>query len=147
MQKVSRNAIVPYSAQSMYDLVNDINAYPHFLPWCAHAEVHDVSETAITASLDLSKGGITKRFTTCNVLTPFERIDMQLVDGPFKHLQGRWDFTPLSETACKIEFQLEFEFTNTIMQMLLNSTFQHATSTMLTAFCDRAKELHEAKAS
>ena len=147
MQKVSRNAIVPYSAQSMYELVNDINAYPHFLPWCAHAEVHEKTETSITASLDLSKGGITKRFTTRNVLTPHQRIDMHLVDGPFKHLLGRWDFAPLSTTACKIEFQLEFEFSNTIFQMLLNSTFQNAASTLLTAFCDRAKELHEVKSA
>ena len=145
MQKVSRHAIIPYSAQLMYDLVNDINAYPHFLPWCAHAEIHEATAESITASMDISKGGLTKRFTTRNVLTPFTRIDMLLVDGPFKYLQGRWDFTPLNDNACKIEFHLEFEFTNTIMQMLLNSTFQHAAGTLLNAFCDRAKELHEAQ--
>ena len=143
MQKVSRNAIVPYSTQSMYDLVNDIPAYPHFLPWCSEAHVQDTTPDSITASLSISKGGLSKHFTTRNVLTPYSRIDMHLVDGPFKHLVGHWIFTPLEENACKIEFNLEFEFTNTLMHMLLNSTFQHAASTLLNAFCERAKALHD----
>ena len=145
MQIVSRSAIVPYSAKEMYTLVNDIQAYPHFLPWCTGAKVLHQTPTEITASLEIHKGGISKSFTTRNILGE-HHIDMHLVDGPFKSLEGRWEFHPLADQGCKVAFQLAFEFTNRVMQMMLGATFNHAANTLLTAFCERAKHLHHAHA-
>ena len=112
MPQISRTALVPYSAEQMYQLVNDVNAYPDFLPGCTGSRVLESGPTQMTAAVDVSKAGISKTFTTRNTLTDNQSILMHLVDGPFKKLIGGWKFTPLSQDACKIEFHLDFEFTN-----------------------------------
>ena len=97
MEVVHRTARVPYSTQQMYALVNDIEAYPEFLPWCVAAHVESRTDEEIIAGLTLEKGGVRKRFTTRNVLDHGSKLEMHLVEGPFKHLYGVWTFVDISD--------------------------------------------------
>lgn len=139
---IDKSALVMHSAERMFDVVNDIPRYPEFLPWCAGAEVHDVSGDQLTASLDVAKGGVRHRFTTRNELLVPERIDMVLVDGPFRDLRGQWHFRALSDSACKVVLQLEFEFSGKLARMAFGPVFSQAANTMVEAFCRRADQLH-----
>lgn len=142
MPQISRTALVPYSAEQMYQLVNDVNSYPEFLPGCTGSRVIDASANQMTAAVDVSKAGISKTFTTRNTLTDNQSILMQLVDGPFKKLMGGWKFTPLSEDACRIEFQLDFEFTNKLIELAFGRIFKELAGNMVQAFTTRAKEVY-----
>ena len=142
MPQISRTALVPYSAEQMYQLVNDVNSYPEFLPGCTGSRVIDASANQMTAAVDVSKAGISKTFTTRNTLTDNQSILMQLVDGPFKKLMGGWKFTPLSEDACRIEFQLDFEFTNKLIELAFGRIFKELAGSMVQAFTTRAKEVY-----
>lgn len=142
MPQISRTALVPYSAEQMYQLVNDVKSYPEFLPGCTGSRVIDASANQMTAAVDVSKAGISKTFTTRNTLTDNQSILMQLVDGPFKKLLGGWKFTPLSEDACRIEFQLDFEFTNKLIELAFGRIFKELAGNMVQAFTTRAKEVY-----
>jgi len=142
MPTVQRNAILTYSAQAMFDLVNDIEAYPQFLPWCCKAVVHNRSAAAVEASLEIAKGGVHKTFRTRNVLLPAKKIEMHLLEGPFKHLYGIWEFESLADSACKVSLKLDFEFSNALMQMAIGALFNQIANTLLDAFCHRAKQLY-----
>ncbi|AIR06277.1 MULTISPECIES: type II toxin-antitoxin system RatA family toxin [Cedecea] len=142
MPQISRTALVPYSAEQMYKLVNDVKSYPEFLPGCTGSRVIDASANQMTAAVDVSKAGISKTFTTRNTLTDNQTILMQLVDGPFKKLMGGWKFTPLSEDACRIEFQLDFEFTNKLIELAFGRIFKELAGNMVQAFTTRAKEVY-----
>ncbi|MEO3990876.1 type II toxin-antitoxin system RatA family toxin [Pseudocitrobacter cyperus] len=144
MPQISRTALVPYSAEQMYTLVNDVNAYPDFLPGCTGSRVIESGPTQMTAAVDVSKAGISKTFTTRNVLTSNQSILMHLVDGPFKKLIGGWKFIPLSQDACKIEFQLDFEFTNKLIEMAFGRIFKELALNMVQAFTMRAREVYSA---
>ncbi|EJF30679.1 type II toxin-antitoxin system RatA family toxin [Enterobacter sp. Ap-916] len=144
MPQISRTALVPYSAEQMYQLVNDVNSYPEFLPGCTGSRVIDASANQMTAAVDVSKAGISKTFTTRNTLTDNQSILMHLVDGPFKKLMGGWKFTPLSEDACRIEFQLDFEFTNKLIELAFGRIFKELAGSMVQAFTTRAKEVYRA---
>lgn len=139
MPQISRTALVPYSAEQMYQLVNDVQSYPQFLPgvhWKPDSGVHSGQ---MTAAVDVSKAGISKTFTTRNQLTSNQSILMSLVDGPFKKLIGGWKFTPLSEDACRIEFHLDFEFTNKLIELAFGRVFKELAANMVQAFTVRAK--------
>ncbi|BBQ82689.1 ubiquinone-binding protein [Klebsiella sp. WP7-S18-CRE-02] len=142
MPQISRTALVPYSAEQMYQLVNDVNAYPDFLPGCTGSRVLESGPTQMTAAVDVSKAGISKTFTTRNTLTDNQSILMHLVDGPFKTLIGGWKFTPLSADACKIEFQLDFEFTNKLIELAFGRIFKELALNMVQAFTMRAREVY-----
>ncbi|HBC81773.1 MAG TPA: type II toxin-antitoxin system RatA family toxin [Escherichia sp.] len=144
MPQISRTALVPYSAEQMYQLVNDVKSYPEFLPGCTGSRVLEASPTQMTAAVDVSKAGISKTFTTRNTLTNNQSILMQLVDGPFKQLMGGWRFTPLSPDACRIEFNLDFEFTNKLIELAFGHVFKELASNMVQAFTHRAKEVYSA---
>lgn len=144
MSQISRSALVPYSAEQMYRLVNDVNSYPQFLPGCTGSRVLDASNDQMTASVDVSKAGISKTFVTRNTLTDNQSIHMQLVDGPFRKLSGGWRFTPLSEEACKVELNLDFEFTNMLVELAFGRVFKELASSMVQAFTQRAKEVYSA---
>jgi len=126
----------------MYQLVNDVDAYPEFLPGCTGSRVLEAGPSQMTAAVDVSKAGISKTFTTRNTLTSNRSILMHLVDGPFKKLIGGWTFTPLSQDACKIEFNLDFEFTNKLIEMAFGRIFKELASNMVQAFTVRAKEVY-----
>src|SRR5471030_3125663 len=114
MAVVHKSVFLGYSAQQMYDLVAGIEDYPKFLPWCGGVEIRERSDTTVVASLVINYHGVRQSFTTSNVNTPSTTIKMALVDGPFKALNGVWTFKPLREDACKIELDLQYEFSNLI---------------------------------
>lgn len=144
MPQISRSALVPYSAAQMYQLVNDVNSYPDFLPGCVGSRVLEASSSQMTAAVDVAKAGISKTFTTQNILTDNQSILMNLVDGPFKKLKGIWQFTPLSHDACKIEFHLDFEFTNMLIELAFGRIFKELAANMVQAFTIRAREVYSA---
>lgn len=142
MKKISRSALLPYAAQKVYDIVNDVAAYPEFLPWCGGADVLDNLDNKMVASVTISKAGLKQTFVTQNALQPGERIDMQLLKGPFSHLEGHWVFKPLDENACKISFDLVFEVSNPLLKVALGAVFEQIATTMVQSFCERAKQLY-----
>ncbi len=144
MPQISRTALVPYSAEQMYKLVNDVKSYPEFLPGCVGSRVLESSPGQMTAAVEVSKAGISKTFTTRNTLISNQSILMHLVDGPFKKLMGGWKFTPLPEAACQIEFNLDFEFTNKLIELAFGRVFKELASSMVQAFSQRAKEVYSA---
>lgn len=143
MPRITRSALVPYSAEQMFKLVNDVEAYPAFLPGCAGSRVLEASDRSMTASVDVSKAGIRKTFTTRNELVNGEAIKMELVDGPFRKLVGGWHFTSLDVDACKIELNLDFEFTNGLVEMAFGKVFNELAINMVKAFTQRAREIYE----
>ncbi|MFO1435389.1 MAG: type II toxin-antitoxin system RatA family toxin [Gammaproteobacteria bacterium] len=144
MMKIHKSALVPYSAQQMFDLVADVESYPQFLPGCTGARIAQRSEHEITASVDLAKAGVRQSFTTRNRMHPHERIDMHLVDGPFKRLHGHWSFDPVGTNGrgSKVALHLEFEFSNRLLAMTFGKAFQSIANTMIDAFCARAAQLY-----
>lgn len=140
---IDKSALVMHSAERMFDIVNDVSRYPEFLPWCAGAEVHGGEGGELVASLEVAKGGVRHRFTTKNEVLIPERIDMVLVNGPFRALRGQWHFNALSASACKVILQLEFEFSGALAKMAFGAVFSHAANSMVEAFCRRADELYQ----
>jgi len=126
----------------MFHLVNDVARYPEFLPGCSGSRVIEASSEKMVASVDVSKAGISKTFTTSNELNHGESIIMNLVDGPFRTLRGGWYFTPLDEQACKVELKLEFEFSSKMIEMAFGKVFNELTSNMVNAFTKRAKQVY-----
>ncbi|MFG0381449.1 type II toxin-antitoxin system RatA family toxin [Pseudomonas sp. zbq_18] len=140
--RIQRSALLPYPAQALYDLVNDVASYPQFLPWCAASEVLEVSESHMRASLTVAKGNISQRFVTRNQLLPGQSIEMQLEEGPFSQLQGVWEFKALGDKACKISLDLTFDYAGSLVRATLGPLFTQAANTMVDAFCQRAKQLY-----
>lgn len=143
MQTVTRSALMPYPAETMYRIVNDVNRYPEFLPWCDGSEVHRADEREMEASISIRLAGLEQRFTTHNRMRPGESIDMQLVDGPFDHLRGRWRFTPLADHGCRVELELQFQLKRGLASALIGPAFSKIANTMVDSFCARARELNE----
>jgi ribosome-associated toxin RatA of RatAB toxin-antitoxin module len=138
MPQIEKSALVMYSSQEMFDLVNDVNAYPAFLPNCSDAKIISENGSSMTASLEISKAGLKKWFTTTN---RFEnnKVEMQLVDGPFKSLNGHWEFTALDDQACKVSLKLEFEFASKLIEIAFGKIFNEVAKNMVVAFTQRAK--------
>ncbi|MCD6044527.1 MAG: putative oligoketide cyclase/lipid transport protein [Burkholderiales bacterium] len=143
MKRISRSAIVEHSAARMYSLVDNVEAYPAFLPWCAEAEVHERVPGRTKATLTARIGALRQSFTTQNENRPGEAIAMRLVRGPFKHFAGEWRFVPLGEKACRIEFSLEYDFASRTLGRLLAPLFDGMADSMVDAFVRRANEVYE----
>lgn len=142
MPNISRNALVMFSVEQMYQLINDVLAYPEFIPDCGGSKIVEENENEVTASLLVSKGGLKKWFTTKNTLVSNEEIQMTLVDGPFKQLVGRWQLTKLSDEACKISLHLEYEFSSKVFDLAFGRVFNGIANNMVQAFTQRAKEIY-----
>ncbi len=142
MAVIEKSALVPYSPAQMYALVDDIEAYPQFLPWCKSSVVVFRNEDEVEASIDLAKGGLQKTFTTRNRLQQNKMIEMRLVEGPFKHLEGFWRFDALGDDACKVRLDLEYEFSGTLLKMTVGPVFNQIANTLVDAFCKRATEIY-----
>lgn len=142
MPSIERSALVPYSDEQMYALVNDIESYPQFVPGCRSAQVLEQTERTKVARLDISKAGVGKSFTTRNTLEPSSRIGMELVDGPFRYLRGGWRFQRLDDHACKIILELEFEFANRLLGLAFGNIFNELQSRMVDAFVKRAEQVY-----
>ena len=126
----------------MFELVNDVESYPRFLPWCTGAEIEDAGEDHFIATVSLSWGGMRKSFTTRNTLQPGRQIDMNLVRGPFKQLTGRWQFDDLAGDCCRVGLEMDFEFKNKILKLALDKAFEHIAYSLIDAFKTRATQLY-----
>lgn len=142
MSKIDRQAIISYSCEQMYSLVNDVASYPEFLPWCAAAKVMSQSDIEMLGELTIRKGKLEKTFSTRNELNLNESITMNLENGPFKHMQGVWQFKALSEDACKVSFSLDFVFNNKLLALTLGPIFAKIADTMIDLFQQRAQKIY-----
>lgn len=142
MHTLKRNALLPYSARQMFELVDNIEDYPRFLPWCQASKIITRTEHEVVASLDVNWKGISKSFTTRNLLTPYEKIEIVLVNGPLHRLDGIWEFQALDEMASKITLDMEFAFTGNFIDRLFQPVFQHIANTLVDAFIKRAEEVY-----
>jgi len=144
MSRVIKSVLVPYSARRMYELVGDVAAYPRFLPWCGGAAVAPQPDGSLIARVDIAFKGLRQSFSTRNRHEADRRIDMQLHEGPFQNLEGHWQFLPLSDQACKVEFELDYHFSNKLLEKLVGPVFDHIAKTFVDAFVVRAEELSKA---
>jgi ribosome-associated toxin RatA of RatAB toxin-antitoxin module len=142
MRRVKRSALVPYRAEEMFRLVDDIDAYPDFLPWCTRSEVLSRSAGQVEATLELSKGAIRKTFTTRNTLAAGEEIGIELLGGPFRQLSGGWRFKSLGEEGCKVTLELQFEFESRIVDSVFGAFFEDTCNSLVDAFTRRAAEVY-----
>ena len=142
MPRVVRSLDVPYPAPDMFNLVADIERYPLFLPWCRSATVRDRTRTEVTASLEIARGPFRKSFTTRNRMLDPERIDIELVDGPFSRLDGHWSFDAMAGRGCKVGFEMRFEVSNRTLARVLAPLFEEIAKTMVDAFCRRARQVY-----
>ncbi|MBJ7556763.1 type II toxin-antitoxin system RatA family toxin [Marinomonas spartinae] len=141
MSRIERFAHVEYSCKQMFDLVNDINGYPEFLPGCMNSTLISKTPTEIVASLEVGKGPVRQSFTTKNRLHEPNEIVMGLVKGPFKKLHGVWSFTELSPTSCKIALSIDFELSG-MLKFAFGGVFSQIANTMVDAFSKRAKVVY-----
>jgi ribosome-associated toxin RatA of RatAB toxin-antitoxin module len=142
MQRVRKSVLVPYAAAEMFALVDDVEAYPKFLPWCGGAKVLERHDGGKTARIDIDYHGVKAHFTTDNANLPPDKIVITLKDGPFKHLHGEWRFRALSDEASKVEFELAYEFATHLIETIVGPVFSHIANTFIDAFVRRAEKLH-----
>jgi ribosome-associated toxin RatA of RatAB toxin-antitoxin module len=142
---INKSALVPYSPAQMFDLVDDIEAYPEFLPWCRSTRVISRDEDLVRATIELSRGGVDKAFTTANRNQKNKMIEIRLVDGPFKRLDGFWRFDALGEDGCKISLALEFEFASRMLGMVVGPVFNQIANSLVDAFQKRARDVYGAR--
>ena len=139
MRTVERSALVPYSPEQMFALVQDIESYPQFVPWVARTTVLSRSATEVVGRIEMQRSGFRETFTTRNLLHPPQRMELQLVQGPFKSLQGEWSFEPIADRGTRIGLHMRFEFANPMAALLLSSTFEKSCNQLVDAFVARAR--------
>ncbi len=142
MAEVNQSVLVPYSAAQMFELVDAVERYPEFLPWCAASELIDRNDAELRAALHVNFRGIKQKFSTRNSRSAPHAMGIQLVEGPFKALEGSWKFIPLSDAGCKVEFRLSWEFSSRLLASLAGPVFNHIALTMVDAFVKRAESLY-----
>jgi ribosome-associated toxin RatA of RatAB toxin-antitoxin module len=142
MTIVQKSALVKFSAQRMFQLVDDIEAYPDFLPWCSGSRIISRQPEIVEAELQISKGGFKKSFATRNRIDTGGNINMSLIDGPFSYLEGVWNFLPLREDASKISLDLEFEMSGVLANLAFGTVFNQICNTLVSSFTQRAKQLY-----
>ncbi|WP_287882217.1 type II toxin-antitoxin system RatA family toxin [Aquitalea sp.] len=142
MQLVEKKVLVAHTPAQMFALVEKVENYPRFLPWCAKAEEHSREGDQQVASLHIDYLKIRQHFTTRNTLRDGEGILMELVEGPFQHLQGLWQFTPLGDFGCKVEFSLRYEFSSKLLEKVIGPVFGHISGTLVDAFIKYADKVY-----
>ena len=142
MRSVNRSALVPYSPAEMFGLVDDVESYPEFLPWCNDATVHARDEDVVEATLELHKGSMSNHFTTRNTLHRPDAIDLALIGGPFRHLEGGWRFQALEEAGCKVSLQLDFQFESMVVDLMFGHFFEETCNSLVDAFTRRAQVIY-----
>ena len=138
-EKLKRSAIVAREPAELFQLVNDVERYPGFVPGCHERRVLSRAESEIVARLGVHRGALRTHFTTRNHLQPPGRVQMQLVEGPFRMLEGDWRFEPVGAGGCRVEFTLRFEFSNRLKAALLEPLFEHVVIDLVRAFIERAR--------
>jgi len=141
--KIERSALVAYSAMDMFQLVADVPAYPQFLSWCTATMVHEQDSVMQKASLTVVVAGIRQHFTTMNALRSGERVEMRLLEGPFRSLQGEWSFAQLGEDGCKISLELDFEMNRGPMATMFGKGFGKVANRLVEDFCRRAEKVYQ----
>jgi len=144
MNEIERSALLPFAAADVFHIVDDVARYPEFLPWCAAAEVQSRSAEEVVAELSLQASGIRERFTTRNRRVPHERIELELVSGPFRELRGAWSFRRLgADEGCRVELVLAFQFSGArgLLMPSFARVFTRTADRLVDAFCERAYEL------
>ena len=143
MAEIKRSALMPYPAGVMYDIVNDVEHYPEFLPWCGATRVDHVDEHSMQAAILMQAIGLNHWFKTRNRMVPGKSIEMSLLEGPFSRLEGRWLFTPINDDGCKIELMLDYEIKRGLAAAIIAPAFSRIANTLVESFCNRAREQHE----
>ncbi len=142
MAVVHKSVLLGYSAQQMFSLVDKVEDYPAFLPWCGGVDVRERAEDRLVAAIMIDYHGIRQSFTTENTNLPPTRMQMRLVEGPFTHLDGEWRFTPLREDACKVEFDLHYEFSSKLLEKLIGPVFARIADSFVDSFRKRAEAVY-----
>lgn len=142
MHSIKRTVLLPYSAAQMFALVADVEKYPEFMPWCGGAQVKEHLEDGMVASIIISFAKIKQTFTTRNRHEYPNKIELKLVDGPFSSLQGTWSFIELDETACKVEFVLDYAFNSRPLELLIGPVFNRIANSFIDSFTQRAQKLY-----
>ena len=142
MRQVTKSVLVPYAATEMYELVDRVELYPAFLPWCGGSRVLAERADGKTARIDIDYHGVRAHFTTDNVNDPPSSIVITLKDGPFRRLHGEWRFRALNANACKVEFNLAYEFATALLDVAIGPVFSHIANTFIDAFVRRAETVY-----
>ena len=142
MPLLNRHALVTHSPEQMFRLVDRIEDYPEFLPWCGGTSIYSRNDDQVTASITIAKGAIHKTFTTRNLLQTNKMIEVRLVDGPFKQLDGFWRFDAIGDGACKISLDLNYEFSNKLISLAIGPVFQQIATTMVDSFVQQANKVY-----
>jgi ribosome-associated toxin RatA of RatAB toxin-antitoxin module len=140
MREVKRSALVVQPPSRLFALINDIESYPRFLPWCTHARVQSRTEREIVATIGVKRGPLHGEFTTLNELEPDKRILMHLVSGPFKTLEGQWLLAPIGPDGCRVELSMRFAFKSALQGMLFEQKFAETVGSLVEAFVVRSRE-------
>lgn len=146
MIEIRRSALVKYSPAQMFDLVNEVEAYPRRFAWCVDASILERSGHMLVAKLDLKFAGFRQSFTTRNTTEPPHRLRMQLVEGPFRSLEGLWEFAALGNAGCKVSFALDFDYAGRLGGTALKLGFQGLAGRMVDDFCREAERIHGGQA-
>jgi ribosome-associated toxin RatA of RatAB toxin-antitoxin module len=139
MREVKRSALVSRPPPRLFALINDIESYPQFLPWCSHARVHSRSDAEILATIGVRQGALHGEFTTRNALEPDRSIRMQLVSGPFRVLEGEWLLSPIEADGCRVELNMRFAFKSSVTGLLFEPLFARTMGSLVDAFVARAR--------
>ena len=142
MRNVSRSALVPYSRAQMYALVEDVERYPEFLPWCSDATLHWREGERLEGSVEMNRAGLKHSFRTRNTMRQDEAIEMELVEGPFRHLSGVWQFKSLGDAGSKVSLDVEFEMSSRTIDKLIGRFFEDICNSLVDAFVKRADQLY-----
>lgn len=141
MARVEKSVLVAHPPERMFELVDRVEDYPLFLPWCGGTELKWRDAQTTVATIRIAYLGIRQSFTTENAKAPPRTMHITLKEGPFSHLEGDWLFTPLGDAACKIDFRLDYTFSSRVLESLLTPVFSHITNTFVDAFVRRADEV------
>lgn len=142
MALVEKSVLIERTPVQMFDLVDRVEDYAAFLPWCGGAELHERTATHTAATIRINYHGIKSHFSTENAKEAPHLMTIRLTDGPFAHMDGHWRFTPLGETACKVEFRLHYEFSNKVLEKVLGPMFNHIATTFVESFVKRAQTVY-----
>lgn len=142
MAVVHKSVLIGYSAEQMFALVDRVEDYPKFLPWCGAVDVRQREENKLIATLHINYHGIKQHFTTENENAAPASMKMKLVDGPFKHLDGTWTFKALRSDACKIEFDLRYEFSSKLLEKVIGPVFGKIANSFVDSFCQQAEKAY-----
>jgi ribosome-associated toxin RatA of RatAB toxin-antitoxin module len=142
IREIERSALVAFSPEQMFDLVVDVERYPQFLPWVVGAKVHEQSERGLVASMEMQRAGVREGFTTRNEMDRPRWMTLQLVDGPFRMLEGRWTFSRIGDAGTRIELAMRFEFANPVVALLFGKAFEQSCGQLIDAFIARARQVY-----